>query len=142
MTVTAQLGVATLTQKSGPEGHNAFCMIYLVIWTKRPRRYDVEYPDHPDHQQIIAFVVFPRPHLDHSQRIVNFALTLQALVQQLETRHTIKITLHGGIHSGPMIGSVLYKPKSSMKYGDSVATVGIERTRSASGSVAGLTNDL
>lgn len=118
----AQLeGVATLTQKSGPEVATLLHDLFSDL-DEAATRYDVEYLITPD-QQIIAFCGLSTPHLDHSQRIVNFALTLQALVQQLETRHTIKITLHGGIHSGPMIGSVLYKPKIVYEvWGDSVAT--------------------
>lgn len=118
----AQLeGVATLTQKSGPEVAILLQDLFSDL-DEAAARHDVEYLITPD-QQIIAFCGLSTPHLDHSRRIVDFALALQALVQRLDTRHTIKITLHGGIHSGPLTGSVLYKPKIVYEvWGDSVAT--------------------
>ncbi|MCB0064921.1 MAG: hypothetical protein KDE19_22510 [Caldilineaceae bacterium] len=69
-------------------------------------RYDVEQWLSPE-QRLVAVCGLSTPYLDHSRRTVDFALALRAITERLNTRHNTKITVHGGIHSGPVNGSVI-----------------------------------
>ncbi len=73
-------------------------------------------------QQFIAVCGLSTPYLDHSRRMADFALALRTIVQRLNTRYSAQLTLHGGLHSGAVSGSVIRTQKMTYElWGESVA---------------------
>ncbi len=114
-------GVSTLSQQKNAKEVALLLQDLMTDLNEAAMRYDVEMLVTPD-QQIIAICGLSTPHLDHSRRVVELALMMGTIIQRLNKRHNIKISLYGGIHSGALSGSVLQTQKMSYElWGESIA---------------------
>jgi len=114
-------GISTLSQQKSTKEVALLLQDLITDLGEAAKRYDVEPLMTPD-QQIIAVCGLSTPHLDHSRRVVDFALAIGTIVQRLNTRHNAKISVHGGIHSGPLSGTVLANDKMVYElWGESIA---------------------
>lgn len=113
-------GVAELAQKKGAQEVAALLQDLLTDINEVAIQYDVEQLPAPG-QQLLAVCGLSTPYLDHSRRMVDFALAVRTLLQRLNTRHSAQLTLHGGLHSGAFSGSVVRTPRLSYElWGESV----------------------
>ena len=113
-------GVAELAQKKGAQEVAALLQDLLTDINEVAIQYDVEQLPAPG-QQLLAVCGLSTPYLDHSRRMVDFALAMRMLLQRLNTRHSAQLTLHGGVHSGALSGTVVRTQRMSYElWGESV----------------------
>lgn len=113
-------GVAAVAQQKPLAEVRALLQDLVTDLGETADRYDVE-PLLTPTQQVIALCGLSTPHLDHSRRLLDFALALRTILQRLNTRHNSKLTLHCGIHTGPLSGSVVQTKKLAYElWGESV----------------------
>ncbi len=114
-------GISTVAQQKKPQEITLLLQDLMTDLGEAATRYDVE-PLLTADQQIIAICGLSTPHLDHSRRIVDFAMALEAILQRLNTRYNVKLTIQGAIHSGSLNGSVLQTQKMLYElWGESIA---------------------
>ncbi|MEM7125878.1 MAG: adenylate/guanylate cyclase domain-containing protein [Chloroflexota bacterium] len=75
-------------------------------------------------QRIMAICGLSVPHLDHSQRMSDFALSVRTILLRLNVKHQIQLKLRGGIHNGPLMGSLIRTQKLAYEvWGETATTV-------------------
>lgn len=103
-------GVSALAQKKSTQEIAEILQNMMNDIEEVALRYDVEQLLSPG-QQALAICGLSTPYLDHSRRMVDFALALRGIIQLMNKRYTMQLTLHGGIHSGAFSGTVVRTPK-------------------------------
>jgi class 3 adenylate cyclase len=56
--------------------------------------------------RLVAICGLSTPHLDHAQRVLNFVLAAERMIQRLNTKHDARLTLAGGMHAGAVMAGV------------------------------------
>ncbi|MEZ4734826.1 MAG: adenylate/guanylate cyclase domain-containing protein [Caldilineaceae bacterium] len=113
-------GISVAAQRKSTQEVAAILQEIMEDIEEVAMRYDVEQLLSPG-QQALAICGLSTPYLDHSRRMADFALALRDTVQLINKQYSIQLTLHSGLHSGPVSGSVVRTPKIGYElWGESV----------------------